>query len=237
MNEGQVVRRPRVAGEGLVVGRGPYWHDGGEQGGRPVVGVLALQGDVLEHLRMLDEAGARGVVVQRPDDLPGLDGILVPGGESTTIGTLADMYGLLEPLRERIAEGMPAFGTCAGAILLGRQALRHDGRPSEQPLLGVMDIVARRNAFGRQVASFETAVEVAGLAGGPLHAVFIRAPWIEETGPGVEVLARVATPLGDKIVVARQGHLLVAAFHPELSGDGRLHRMFVDVVAGSKQGS
>lgn len=226
----------RVPGEGLVAGRGPHWQGGQEPADRPVVGVLALQGDVLEHLRMLEEASARSVVVKRPEDLSGLDGILVPGGESTTIGKLAVMYGLLEPLRQRLRDGLPAFGTCAGAILLGTSTMRYDGRPSDQPLIGAMDIVTRRNAFGRQVASFETDLDVDGVAGGPLHAVFIRAPWIEDAGPGVEVLARVATPLGDKVVVARQGHLLVSAFHPELAGDGRLHRVFVDLVAASKQG-
>jgi 5'-phosphate synthase pdxT subunit len=196
------------------------------------VGVLALQGDVLEHLRMLAAAGARPREVKRPEDLEGLDGLLVPGGESTTIGKLADMYGLLEPLRDRIGGGLPAFGTCAGAILLGRETMRFDGRPTDQPLIGAMDIVTRRNAFGRQVASFEADLDVAGIDGEPMHAVFIRAPWIEEHGPGVEVLATVETPLGAKVVVARQGHLLVSAFHPELTDDGRLHAMFVGMLTG-----
>ncbi len=198
--------------------------------GAPVIGVLALQGDVLEHLRMLSLAGARGVTVKRASELDGLDGLIIPGGESTTIGKLAQHYGLLDPLRSRIAAGLPVFGTCAGAILLAREALSHDGRPMEQPLLGAMDTVVRRNAFGRQVASFETDLEVAGLAGGPIHVAFIRAPWIERAGPSVEVLAEVDTPLGAKMVVARQGRLLASAFHPELTGDGRLHRQFVDLV-------
>ena len=219
----------RVPGEGLVAGRGVHVVAGEGEG--PVVGVLALQGDVLEHLRMLAAAGARPRMVKRPADLEGLDGLLLPGGESTTIGKLAEMYGLLEPLRKRIADGLPAFGTCAGAILLGRAALRADGTPTEQPLIGAIDIVTRRNAFGRQVASFEADLEVAGVEG-PVHAVFIRAPWVEEHGPQVEVLAAAPTPLGDKVVVARQGRVLVCAFHPELTTDGRLHRLFVGMVAG-----
>lgn len=215
----------RVPGEGLVPGRGP--HHRGRAGG-PRVGVLALQGDVFEHLRILGDNGATGVAVKAPGDLEGLDGIVLPGGESTAIGKLAVMSGLLEPLRERLRGGLPAFGTCAGAILLSQQALLHDGRTSSQPLLEVLDAVVRRNAFGRQVASFEADLEVAGVAGGPVHAVFIRAPWFEKVGPDVEVLATVETPLGAKVVVVRQGHLLASVFHPELSDDGRLHRLFVD---------
>lgn len=227
-------RAARVPGEGLVAGRGAH-HEEGLEG--PLIGVLAVQGDVLEHLRMLRAAGARARPVMRPGDLEDLDGVLIPGGESTTIGKLAGMYGLLEPLRDRVRAGMPAFGTCAGAILLGRETMRHDGRPSEQPLIGVMDIVTRRNAFGRQVASFEADFEVSGLDGGPVHAVFIRAPWVEEHGPEVEVLAEVGTPLGAKVVVARQGHLLVSAFHPELTDDGRLHALFVAMAGATRRGS
>jgi pyridoxal 5'-phosphate synthase pdxT subunit len=215
----------RVPGEGLLADRGVHAPVGDGVG--PVVGVLALQGDVLEHLRMLAAAGARPREVKRPADLDDLDGLLIPGGESTTIGKLAELYGLLDPLRERLAAGLPAFGTCAGAILLGRSTTRHDGRPSDQPLLGAMDIVTRRNAFGRQVASFEADLDVAGVGGGPMHAVFIRAPWIEEHGPEVEILATAETPLGDRVVVARQGRLLASAFHPELTDDGRLHELFV----------
>ena len=196
------------------------------------MGVLALQGDVLENLRMLAAAGARPCPLRRPEELDAVDGILIPGGESTTMGKLADLYGLMGPLRERIGAGLPAFGTCAGAVLLGSTALRFDGRPLQQPLLGLMDTVVRRNAFGRQVASFEADLDVAGVTGadrgGPLHAVFIRAPWIERHGPAVEVLAEVATPLGARVVVARQGHVLVSAFHPELTEDARLHRYFVE---------
>jgi pyridoxal 5'-phosphate synthase pdxT subunit len=194
------------------------------------VGVLALQGDVAEHLRLLADAGVEAVPVKRADELDGLDGIVLPGGESTTVGKLLDRYGLLEPLRERLRGGLPALGTCAGAIVLGREALLADGRPSDQPLLGVLDTVARRNAFGRQVASFEGQVDITGLDGGPMEAVFIRAPWFEDTGPDVEVLAKVETALGDKVVVVRQGRILASAFHPELTGDSRLHRLFVELV-------
>ncbi len=218
---------PRIPGEGLVAGRGPR-HAGAD--GQAVVGVLALQGDVLEHLRLLAAVGARGVAVKTADELDGLDGIIIPGGESTTIGKLAGLYGLLEPLRRRVVEGLPAFGTCAGTILLAREALAHDGTRCEQPLLGCMDTVARRNAFGRQVDSFEADIDVKGLDGGPMHAVFIRAPWIERAGADVDVLAEVDTPLGAKIVVVRQGHLLASAFHPELADDPRLHGLFLEVV-------
>jgi pyridoxal 5'-phosphate synthase pdxT subunit len=196
----------------------------------PVVGVLALQGDVLEHVRMLSLAGARPVAVRHAEQLSDLEGILLPGGESTTIGTMLGRFELLEPLRKRLGEGLPALGTCAGAILMGSQALLADGTPSDQPLLGVMDTVMRRNAFGRQVASFEGPLHIAGIPDPPLHAVFIRAPWFERIGPDVEPLAEVATPLGARVVVARQGHFLAAAFHPELSGDPRLHALFVEMI-------
>lgn len=196
----------------------------------PVVGVLALQGDVLEHVRMLSLVGARAVAVRHPEQLSDIDGVLLPGGESTTIGTMLARFDMLEPLRKRLAEGLPALGTCAGAILMGSQALLADGTASDQPLLGVMDAVLRRNAFGRQVASFEGPLAIAGVADPPLHAVFIRAPWFERIGPDVTPLAKVATPLGDKVVVARQGHLLAAAFHPELTGDPRLHGLFVEMI-------
>ena len=195
----------------------------------PVIGVLALQGDVLEHVRMLRAAGAHTVVVNRPGHLDAIDGILIPGGESTTIGKLLVMYGLLEPLRARLSAGLPAFGTCAGAILLGSRAWHADGRVSDQPLLEVMDTTLRRNAFGRQVASFEGDLDVKGLDA-PMHAVFIRAPWFEELGPEVETLAQVETEQGVRVVVARQGHVLASAFHPELTADGRLHAMFTEDV-------
>ncbi len=201
-----------------------------------MVGVLALQGDVLEHLRMLGACGARARPVKRPEELSGLGGMVIPGGESTTIGRLLQRYQMLEPLRALLRVGLPAFGTCAGAILLGRSALTADGEPCDQPLLGVMDTVVRRNAFGRQVDSFEADLDVPGIEGPPVHAVFIRAPWIEEAGPGVEVLGTVnpvdrdGKPVGDRVVLARQGCILASAFHPELTGDSRLHRLFVEIV-------
>lgn len=229
-------RRPAQARDQSASWLSPIEPAAGSSGDAPLIGVLALQGDVLEHVRMLQGAGARPVPVKRADDLDALDGIIIPGGESTTIGKLAEMYGLLDPLRKRLADGMPAFGTCAGAILLSRETLNDDGSPSSQPLLAVMDIVTRRNAFGRQVASFEADLDVAGLDGGALHAVFIRAPWIERVGPGVQALARVPTQAGDKVVVARQGDLLASAFHPELVGDDRLHRLFV-TMARARRGA
>ncbi|HMA45884.1 MAG TPA: pyridoxal 5'-phosphate synthase glutaminase subunit PdxT [Frankiaceae bacterium] len=189
------------------------------------VGVLALQGDVREHLRALEVAGAHGVPVRRASELREVDGIVVPGGESTTIGRLLGVFDLLEPLREAVADGLPAFGSCAGMILLAREVL--DGRP-DQPLLGGLDVVVRRNAFGRQVDSFEADLDMAGVEGGPVHAVFIRAPWVEKAGDGVEVLASEdARP-----VAVRQDRLLATSFHPELTGDPRVHRLFVDIVRG-----
>lgn len=220
-------RAVRVPGEGLLPARGPHYVLGTTG---PRIGVLALQGDVLEHLRTLSAIGTRAVPIKRPEQLDDVDGLLIPGGESTTIGKLAVLYGLLDPLRKRIAAGLPVLGTCAGAILLASQALSAEGDPSDQPLLESMDTVVRRNAFGRQVASFETDVQVAGLDGGPMHAVFIRAPWIESWGEQVQILASAPTPLGDKVVVARQGNVLASAFHPELTEDNRLHRLLVDMV-------
>lgn len=188
----------------------------------PTIGVLALQGDVLEHLRALERCGARAVRVRKPDDLAHVDGIVLPGGESTTIGKLLHRFGLLEPLRERLRGGLPAFGTCAGMILLSDEL----DQDFEQPLLGGLDVVTRRNAFGRQRDSFDTALEVRGLAGGPVDVSFIRAPWVEHAGDGVDVLAEVD---GHPVVVA-QGHLLATAFHPEVTGDDRLHARFVALV-------
>jgi pyridoxal 5'-phosphate synthase pdxT subunit len=225
--------RERVPGEALVSGKRLHHHDNGEG---PRIGVLALQGDVLEHLRMLGMCGARARPVKRPEELAGLDGIVIPGGESTAIGRLLQRYELLEPLQASLGAGLPAFGTCAGAILLGRSALTADGEPCDQPLLGVMDTVVRRNAFGRQVDSFEADLDVPGLGAPPMRAVFIRAPWVEEVGPDVEVLGTVnpvdrgGKPVGDKVVLARQGRILVSTFHPELTGDSRLHRLFVEIV-------
>jgi 5'-phosphate synthase pdxT subunit len=200
-----------------------------------VVGVLALQGDVREHLAMLEHAGARAVPVRRLNELSEVDGLVLPGGESTTMSRLLESFELLEPLRARIADGMPAFGSCAGMILLAKQAL--DGR-SDQQQLGGLDVVVRRNAFGRQVDSFEADLEFSGLTGGPLHAVFIRAPWVEKVGDGVDVLARVpespaAEGVAARIVAVRQGPVLATAFHPELTGDERVHRLFVEIARGA----
>ncbi|GAA1352618.1 pyridoxal 5'-phosphate synthase glutaminase subunit PdxT [Saccharothrix algeriensis] len=195
-----------------------------------VVGVLALQGDVREHLVALAEADALARPVRRPEELAEVDGVVLPGGESTAISRLLTAFELLEPLRERIGEGMPAYGSCAGMILLADEVL--DGRP-DQHQLGGLDVVVRRNAFGRQVDSFEADLDFTDV--GDVHAVFIRAPWVESAGEGVEVLARVpdSAAAGDaagRIVAVRQGHVLATSFHPELTGDGRVHRLFVDMV-------
>lgn len=189
------------------------------------VGVLALQGDVAEHAAALADCGAHVVEIRSPDHLAGVDAVVLPGGESTTISMLLERAGLFEPLAERLAGGMPAFGTCAGMILLAADVL--DGRPDQRSFAAV-DVGVRRNAFGRQVRSFEAPLDVAGLAGGPFDAVFIRAPAVERVGPGVEVLATV----DGRPVLCRQGPVLVSSFHPELSGDVRLHRRFLDLCEG-----
>jgi 5'-phosphate synthase pdxT subunit len=195
---------------------------------RPVIGVLALQGDVREHLDALSAVGADAVAVRRPSELAEVQGLVVPGGESTTMSRLSSVFGLLEPIRARIAAGMPVYGSCAGLIMLATTVL--DGRPDQQSFGGV-DMVVRRNAFGRQVDSFETDLDVSGVPGGPMHAVFIRAPWVESAGPGVEVLARVeGGPADGRIVAVRQGSLLATAFHPELTGDVRVHQLFAGMV-------
>jgi 5'-phosphate synthase pdxT subunit len=191
----------------------------------PRIGVVAYQGDVREHLAVLAAVGADGRQVRVPADLDEVDGVIVPGGESTVIGKLAARYGLLGPLRERALAGLPVFGTCAGMILLAREV---EGPP--QDLLGVLDVRVRRNAFGRQVASFEAEVDVKGLDGGPVPAAFIRAPWVAEAGPAVEVLAEVE----GRVVAVRQGDLLATAFHPELTGERRLHRWFVDLARAAR---
>src|SRR5690606_4828298 len=188
----------------------------------PTIGVLALQGDVREHLRSLAAVGARARAVRRPGELEEVDALVIPGGESTTMWKLAEAFELLEPLRVRIKEGMPAYGSCAGMIMLADRIV---GGTADQQTIGGIDMVVRRNAFGRQVDSFESVVD---FAGAPFHAVFIRAPWVESVGDGVEVLA-VCEP-GDRIVAVRQGPLLATSFHPELTGDERVHRYFVDMV-------
>jgi len=198
----------------------------------PVIGVLALQGDVREHLAALRAAGAEPVTVRRPAELADVDGLVVPGGESTTMATLAERFGLLGPLRDAVRDGLPAFGSCAGMIMLADRVL---DAPADQRTVGGLDVVVRRNAFGRQVDSFETEVEVEGVPGGPVHAVFIRAPWVEEVGPDVEVLGRVVGgPADGKIVAVRQGRLVATSFHPELTGDSRVHAMFVELVRAAR---
>jgi 5'-phosphate synthase pdxT subunit len=194
----------------------------------PTIGVLALQGDVREHLAALERVGAAGRVVRREAELDGLHGIVLPGGESTTMDKLMRAFGLRDPLRAALGEGLPAYGSCAGMILLADRVL--DG-PPDQETLGGIDMTVRRNAFGRQVASFEGDVEMAGVAGGPLHGVFIRAPWVEDVGPAVAVLARVEEgEAAGRIVAVRQGSLLATSFHPEMTGDGRVHELFVRIV-------
>jgi 5'-phosphate synthase pdxT subunit len=217
--------------------------------------VLALQGDVREHVGALDRCGAVAVAIRNPSDLDSLQGIVLPGGESTTMSLLLQSSGLAPELSARLADGLPALGTCAGMILLARRVL--DGR-SDQICFGAIDLSVRRNAFGRQLESFESDLEVAGIPGGPMHAVFIRAPFVEDVGPDVAVLASVgvedeiaeaASPVvessgepgrvragrpsaGTRPVVCREGRVTVAAFHPELAGDLRLHELLLADIEG-----
>jgi pyridoxal 5'-phosphate synthase pdxT subunit len=191
------------------------------------IGVLALQGDFREHVASLKAIGARTALVRRPDDLQAVDALVVPGGESTAMWKLATTAEMFEPVRKRIADGMPAFGTCAGMIMLADRIM--DGAAGQETIGGI-DMLVRRNAFGRQVDSFESDVDMAGLDT-PFHAVFIRAPWVESVGEGAAVLGRAAT--GDsagRIVAVRQGHLLATSFHPELTGDPRIHAYFLGMV-------
>ncbi|WEB43656.1 pyridoxal 5'-phosphate synthase glutaminase subunit PdxT [Streptomyces yunnanensis] len=189
----------------------------------PTIGVLALQGDVREHLTALADAGARALPVRRPEELAGVDGLVIPGGESTTMSKLAVAFGMLEPLRAFVRAGRPVYGTCAGMIMVADKLL--DAR-EDQETLGGIDMIVRRNAFGRQNESFEAAVEVAGIDGGPVEGVFIRAPWVESVGASVDVLAT----YGGHTVAVRQGNVLATSFHPELTGDHRIHAFFVDMV-------
>ncbi|MFF7205225.1 pyridoxal 5'-phosphate synthase glutaminase subunit PdxT [Streptomyces sp. NPDC008141] len=189
----------------------------------PVIGVLALQGDVREHLIALASADAVARQVRRPEELAEVDGLVIPGGESTTMSKLAALFGMTEPLRERVRSGMPVYGTCAGLIMLADKIL--DPR-SGQETLGGIDMIVRRNAFGRQNESFEASVDLRGVAGGPVEGVFIRAPWVESVGAEVEVLAE----YDGHIVAVRQGNALATSFHPELTGDHRVHGLFVDMV-------
>ncbi|MEV0259197.1 pyridoxal 5'-phosphate synthase glutaminase subunit PdxT [Streptomyces sp. NPDC050732] len=192
----------------------------------PVVGVLALQGDVREHLIALASADAVARPVRRPEELAEVDGLVIPGGESTTISKLATLFGLMEPLRARVRDGLPVYGSCAGMIMLADKIL--DPR-SGQATVGGIDMIVRRNAFGRQNESFEAAVDVKGVEGAPVEGVFIRAPWVESVGAEVEVLAE----HGGHIVAVRQGNALATSFHPELTGDHRIHALFVEMARGN----
>lgn len=193
----------------------------------PLIGVLALQGDVREHLAALAAAGAQARPVRRPEELAEVQGLVIPGGESTTMSKLAVIFGLLEPLRERVRAGLPVYGTCAGMIMVADKIL--DGR-DDQETLGGIDMIVRRNAFGRQNESFEAAVDIKGIEGGPVEGVFIRAPWVESVGAGAEVLA---TYEGHTVAV-RQGNVLATSFHPELTGDHRVHALFVEMVGAAR---
>lgn len=198
----------------------------------PAVGVLALQGDTREHLAALEEAGARTSTVRRLSELEAVDALVIPGGESTTMSLLLREFGLLGPLRARLAGGMPAYGSCAGMILLASEILDAGEPGREASPLGAIDMTVRRNAFGRQVDSFEADIEFRGLDV-PIHAVFIRAPWVERVGADVDVLARA----GGHAVAVRHGRVLATAFHPEVTGDRRVHKLFVDMVTGRAPGS
>ncbi len=204
---------------------------------RPAIGVLAMQGDVREHLAALREAGADPVIVRRERELAQVDALVIPGGESTTMSRLLSTFELLEPIRQRLREGMPAYGSCAGMILLASDVL--DTRPDAEQLRG-LDITVRRNAFGRQVASFETDLSMKGISGNALRAVFIRAPWVERAGPAVSVLATVPpdadadTEALGRVVAVREGNVLATSFHPEVTGDHRVHELFVRIVRESR---
>ena len=189
------------------------------------IGALALQGDFREHLQVVRRLGAEGIEVRTPEELAEIDALIIPGGESTAIGRLATIYGLIDPLRSRISEGLPVLGTCAGMIFLAAATKKY-----EQPQLGVLDVVVERNAFGRQVDSFEAELDVIGLAD-PVHAVFIRAPWIHKVGGDVDVLASVIEPDSgeEHPVFVRQGRILATSFHPELTDDTRIHEMLMEV--------
>jgi 5'-phosphate synthase pdxT subunit len=197
-------------------------------GADALVGVLALQGDFREHESMLQSLGVATRRVRTVEDLEGIDALVIPGGESTTMSNLALRWGLMEPLRELVRGGLPAFGSCAGMIML---ADRIEGGRPDQETIGGLDVTVLRNAFGRQVDSFEADLDIPVLGERPVHAVFIRAPWVEQAGESVEVLGRVSSgPAAGRIVAVRQGHLLATSFHPELTGDTRVHEYFVEMV-------
>lgn len=194
------------------------------EGGRlPTVGVLSIQGDFIEHRRMLDAIGTESKEIRLPQQLEGLDGLIIPGGESTTIVQLIDIYGFREPLTKQVQNGLAVWGTCAGMIVLARKLL--DKRPEP---LGLMDIEVSRNAFGRQIDSFETLLDVSGIPGPPIHALFIRAPLVTNVGADVQILAKVD---GDKPVAVKEGKLFATAFHPELTNDTRIHEFFSEMAS------
>lgn len=194
----------------------------------PLIGVLALQGDVREHLAAVTATGAEALAVRRPEELARVDGLVLPGGESTTIFKLAGLFGLLGPLREAVADGLPVYGSCAGMIMLAEKLL--DPRAGQETFGGI-DMIVRRNAFGRQNESFEAPVDIAGVPGGPVEGVFIRAPWVESVGARAEVLAT----YGGHVVAVRQGAALATAFHPELTGDHRVHALFTEMVRDARR--
>lgn len=196
----------------------------------PTIGVLALQGDVREHRRVLESCGAATAVVRRPEELERVDALVIPGGESTTMWRLARTFELLDPLRKHVEQGMPAYGSCAGMIMLADRIV--DGVDGQETIGGI-DMLVRRNAFGRQVDSFESDVEMTGLDA-PFHAVFIRAPWVESVGDEAVALGRAeGGESAGRIVAVRQGNLLATSFHPELTGDPRIHEYFLAMVKGS----
>lgn len=198
---------------------------------RTRIGVLALQGDVREHSRALERSGAETIAIRRAEQLPGLDGLLLPGGESTTIEKLLRAFELMAPLRAAIGGGLPVLGSCAGMILLADRIC--GGAPGQQTVGGI-DMLVRRNAFGRQVDSFESDVQVSWVSGRAMRAVFIRAPWVEQVGPSVQILGRVSSgPQTGRIVAVRQGNLVATSFHPEVTADFRLHDAFVALCAGA----
>ncbi|MBN1375311.1 MAG: pyridoxal 5'-phosphate synthase glutaminase subunit PdxT [Dehalococcoidia bacterium] len=191
-----------------------------------VIGILALQGDFIEHIKMLDQTGVRAVEIRLPSELDKIDGLIIPGGESTTMMKLMHSFDLIEPIRRFAARKLPLWGTCAGMICLANDVHNHDATPMET--LGLMDITVKRNAFGRQVDSFETSLDISAIEDGPFPGIFIRAPYIQKAGKGVQTLA--SLPDG-RIVAARQGNLLATSFHPELTTDTRLHRYFSQISA------
>ncbi len=197
----------------------------------PLIGVLAIQGDVREHVTALEESGARTVRVRTTSDLEGLHGLVLPGGESTTMSKLALADGLMGPLRQARAAGLPMYGSCAGMIMLADTIT--DARP-DQETVGGLAVTVRRNGYGRQVDSFEADLDIPAIGDQPMRAVFIRAPYVEAVGPGVEVLARVDRPDGSTIVGVREGRLMATSFHPELTGDHRIHRLFLEIVQDAR---